>query len=111
MNAFGQECELSNKLFNHKVSLNSRRAFRIVLNILNIVLQMEKRGLKLPTMDYVRQKSKKLEEMKNMSLKEEDVEKVSASEVFWEAFLTLLLVIDNVCLVCFCIDYSGEEKV
>ena len=37
---------------------------------------MEKRGLKLPTVDFVRRKTKKLEEVKNVSLKEEDVEKV-----------------------------------
>ena len=40
-------------------------------------LQLEKRGLKLPTVDSVRRKARKLEEVKNVSLKEEDVEKVS----------------------------------
>lgn len=37
---------------------------------------MERRGLELPTVDFIRRKAKKLEEFKNTSLKEEDVEKV-----------------------------------
>ena len=43
-------------------------------------LQLEKRGLKLPTVDFVRRKARKLEEVKNVSLKEEDVEKVNSHE-------------------------------
>ena len=39
--------------------------------------QMDKRGLKLPTVEFVQRKARKLEEVKNISLKEEDVEKVS----------------------------------
>lgn len=42
----------------------------------SVFVQMEKRGLQLPTVDYVRRKARKLEEMKNVSLKEEDVAKV-----------------------------------
>ena len=39
-------------------------------------IQMEKKGLKLPTLDFIRRKAKKLDEVKNTSLKEEDVDKV-----------------------------------
>ena len=38
---------------------------------------MDKRGLSLPTVEFVQRKARKLEEVKNISLKEEDVEKVS----------------------------------
>ncbi len=37
---------------------------------------MEKRGLQLPTVDFVQKKVKELEKFRNTSLKEEDVEKV-----------------------------------
>ncbi len=37
---------------------------------------MDKRGLDLPRLDFVKAKVKKLEEVRNKSLKEEDVEKV-----------------------------------
>jgi len=43
---------------------------------------MEKRGIKLPTVDFVQRKVKELEKFKNTSLKEEDVEKVSDSYIF-----------------------------
>ena len=55
---------------------------------------MEKRGLKLPTADFVQRKVKELEKFKTMSLKEEDVEKVSVSHPFtgWGGSILCLFV-------------------
>lgn len=47
-----------------------------------IIVQMNKRGLKVPTTDFVHRKSKMLDTFKNTSLKEEDVEMVRQKFLF-----------------------------
>ena len=40
------------------------------------ILQMEKKGMKLPRVDEVRRKARAIDGAKNASLKEEDIEQV-----------------------------------
>ena len=40
-------------------------------------LQLEQRGYPLPTVDFIRKKSKRIEQAKSFQFKEEDIEKVT----------------------------------
>ena len=49
---------------------------KLVAVMISFLLQMEKKGLKLPKIDEVRKKARVIDGAKNVTLKEEDIEQV-----------------------------------
>ena len=64
------------KLYNTEQS--PRQTCGSSLSLIFLPSQLEQRGYPLPTADFIRKKSKRIEQAKSFQFKEEDIEKVTA---------------------------------